>query len=161
MRNKGHLQTILILSLILFLNCILPNYVVAQKKAVKKLTTRQIAQQTLPSTVLLVVRNSITKKAKSGSGFFVAQDVVATNFHVIKDTTEGYAKIYGQEKIYEILGVVGIDEKNDLALLKIKGIEGKPLKLNTDDLTAIGDEVFAVGNPEGLEGTFSQGIEKL
>ncbi len=43
-------------------------------------------------------------------------------------------------------------------MLKIKGIKGKALKLNTDDSTAIGDEVFAVGNPKGLEGTFSQGI---
>ncbi len=123
-----------------------------------KLTPRQIAQQSLPSTVLLVMGNGNTKKIKSGSGFFVAEDIVATNFHVIKDTTEGYAKIYGQEKIYKVLGTVGIDEKNDLALLKISGIKGKPLKLNTDDSIAIGDDVYAVGNPEGLEGTFSQGI---
>ncbi|HXG84555.1 MAG TPA: S1C family serine protease [Pyrinomonadaceae bacterium] len=158
MRNKKHLRTILILNLIFFISCISPVYISAQKAVDKNLTPRQIAQQTLPSTVLLVMNNSDTKEAKSGSGFFIAEDIVVTNFHVIKETTEGYAKIYGQDKIYEISGVVGTDEKNDLALLKIKGIKGKALKLNTDDSTAIGDEVFAVGNPKGLEGTFSQGI---
>lgn len=130
----------------------------AQKIEPKKLTAREIAQLTLPSTVLLMMNNSDSEDGKSGSGFFVAEDVVVTNFHVIKETTEGFAKIYGQEKIYQILGVVGVDEANDLALLKIDGVKGKQLKLNTDDATAVGDEVFAVGNPKGLEGTFSQGI---
>lgn len=157
-RNKKYLQTILMLNLILFASIFLPNSVGAQKIVNKKLTPREIAQQTLPSTVLLVMGNSETEQVKSGSGFFISEDTVVTNFHVIKETTGGYAKVYGQDKVYEILGVVGTDEKNDLALLKIKGIKGKPLKINTDDSTAIGDEVFAVGNPKGLEGTFSQGI---
>ncbi|MGI8545436.1 MAG: S1C family serine protease, partial [Aridibacter sp.] len=158
MRNRKLLQRTVLFNLIIFVSCFSPVYISAQKTADKKLTPREIAQQTLPSTVLLVMNNSETEEIKSGSGFFVAEDVVVTNFHVIKNTTEGYAKIYGQEKIYEILGIIGLDEENDLALLKIKGIKGKPLKLNTDDSIAIGDEVFAVGNPKGLEGTFSQGI---
>lgn len=158
MRNRKLLQRTLLFNLIIFVSCFSSVEIFAQKTVDKKLTPREIAQQTLPSTVLLVMNNSETEQAKSGSGFFVTEDIVVTNFHVIKDTTEGYAKIYGQDKIYEILGVIGIDEKNDLALLKVKGIKGKPLKLNTDDSTAIGDEVFAVGNPKGLEGTFSQGI---
>ena len=158
MRNEKHLQMMLVSSLVFLVSWFLPAHVSAQKTVNQKLTPREIAQKTLPSTVLLVMENSETEEAKSGSGFFVAEDIVVTNFHVIKKTTEGYAKVYGQDKIYEVLGVVGTDEKNDLALLKIKGIKGKPLKLNTDDSTAIGDEVFAVGNPKGLEGTFSQGI---
>lgn len=156
--KRRFLRATLLLNLIFFVSCFSPIYISAQKAVDKKLTPRENAQQTLPSTVLLVMTNSETEEIKSGSGFFVAEDVVVTNFHVIKNTTEGYAKIYGQDKIYEILGIVGLDEENDLALLKIKGIKGKPLKLNTDDTTAIGDEVFAVGNPKGLEGTFSQGI---
>lgn len=158
MQKSKYWQIALLLNLFFLLSCFAPTQISAQTTVGKKLTSREIAQQTLPSTVLIVMGNSGTKKIKSGSGFFVAEDVVATNFHVIKDTTEGYVKIYGQEKIYKILGTVGIDEKNDLALLKISSIKGKPLKLNTDDSIAIGDEVFAVGNPEGLEGTFSQGI---
>lgn len=158
MRSKKSLQKVLFLNLIIFASCFSSIDVFAQQKINKKLTPREIAKQTLPSTVLLVMTNDITKESKSGSGFFITEDVIATNFHVIKETTEGYVKIYGQNKVYDILGTVGVDEKNDLALLKIQGINGRPLKLNNDDLIAIGDEVFAVGNPKGLEGTFSQGI---
>ncbi|MBA4182517.1 MAG: serine protease [Acidobacteria bacterium] len=157
MRNTKYRQMISKLLLISFC-CLLPVTAFAQTVNDKKLTAREIAKQTLPSVVLLVMGNSKTETAKSGSGFFVTEDIVATNFHVIKDTDEGVVKIIGQDKLYDVLGVVGVDEKNDLALLKIKGIKGKPLTLNKDDSTAIGDEVFAVGNPKGLEGTFSQGI---
>ena len=157
MRNTKYRQMISKLLLISFC-CLLPVTAFAQTVNDKKLTAREIAKQTLPSVVLLVMGNSKAETAKSGSGFFVTEDIVATNFHVIKDTDEGVAKIIGQDKLYDVLGVVGVDEKNDLALLKIKGIKGKPLILNKEDSTAIGDEVFAVGNPKGLEGTFSQGI---
>jgi len=157
MRNTKYRQMISKLLLISFC-CLLGVTTSAQTVNEKKLTAREIAKQTLPSVVLLIMGNSKTETAKSGSGFFVTEDIVATNFHVIKDTDEGVAKIIGQDKLYDVLGIVGVDEKNDLALLKIKGIKGKPLILNKDDSTAIGDEVFAVGNPKGLEGTFSQGI---
>jgi formylglycine-generating enzyme required for sulfatase activity len=158
MKKMNCWQTILALNLLMIIGFFSLEQITAQTVKNKKLSSRQLAQQTLPSTALLVMNNSITKKTKSGSGFFVAEDVIATNFHVIKETTEGYIKIYGQEKIYEISGILAVDEKNDLALLKIKGVRVKPLKLNTNNSTAIGDDVFAVGNPEGLEGTFSQGI---
>ena len=156
MRKTKYSQTILVLNLF-FLICLLPVSAFSQITKGKKLTPREIAQQTLPSTVWLVMGNN-TKGIKSGSEFFVTSDIVATNFHVIKETSEGYAKIYGRNEVYEVLSVIGVDEKNDLALLKIKGSKGRPLRLNTDNSTAIGDVVFAVGNPEGLEGTFSQGI---
>lgn len=119
-------------------------------------TPRQIAQQAMPSTVWIVLKGH--EGIVSGSGFFILPDVVATNYHVIEGMSEGLIKMYGKEETYQILGVVGFDKENDLALLKIKGVTGKPLPLNRDDSTAIGDEVYAVGNPEGLEGTFSQGI---
>jgi len=102
--------------------------------------------------------NAGSAEIKTGSGFFVAEDIVATNFHVIEGTSRGFAKIYGQTAVYEVLGFVAIDRKNDLVLLRIKGVRAKPLPLNNDNSAAVGDDVYAIGNPEGLEGTFSQGI---
>jgi hypothetical protein len=122
------------------------------------LTPREIAQRSLPSVVMLALETERVNAIKYGSGFFVAPDVVATNFHVIENTTKGYVKIVGKEPIYEILGLVGIDRSNDLALVKVKGIRGTQLPIGNSNSLAIGDEVFAVGNPKGLEGTFSQGI---
>ncbi|MBI3653671.1 MAG: serine protease [Acidobacteria bacterium] len=122
------------------------------------LSAREIARRSLPSVVMLAFETERADAIKYGSGFFVTSDIIATNFHVVENTLEGYVKIVGQEPIYPILGLVGIDRDHDLALVKVKGIRGTPLPLGNSASVAIGDELFAVGNPKGLEGTFSQGI---
>ncbi|HKV42658.1 MAG TPA: serine protease [Blastocatellia bacterium] len=53
---------------------------------------------------------------------------------------------------------MGLDPARDLALVKLKGAKGQPLPFASAGSLAVGDEVYAVGNPKGLEGTFSQGI---
>lgn len=148
-------QKLLNLSFILVILC---GFLAPSIAQTNKLSAREIAQETLPSVVLIIMHDLKTDTAKTGSGFFVTQDIVVTNFHVIEGTSEGVIKIVGQDGTYDILGTVGVDKENDLVLLKLKDVKGKPLPLNRDDSIAIGDEVFAVGNPKGLEGTFSQGI---
>lgn len=51
-----------------------------------------------------------------------------------------------------------MDEKNDIALLRVVGAEAPSLPLGDSQKVAVGDEVYVAGNPEGLEGTFSEGI---
>lgn len=140
------------------ISSVFPCNVSAQISNNNSLTPREIAKQSLPSVVLLIMENSRNETGKTGSGFFVAQDIVATNLHVITNCDQGVVKIVGQETLYDVLGVVAADEKNDLALLKVARIKGRAMVLSSDDSTSIGDAVFAVGNPQGLEGTFSQGI---
>ncbi|MHC2994931.1 MAG: serine protease [Candidatus Atribacteria bacterium] len=122
------------------------------------LTARQIAQNAFPSIVLLVMEDANGQPVSLGSGFFVLDDVVATNIHVIKSAARGYVKIVGQKTKYEIAGLVFADYRRDLALLKITGVKASPLILGDINQVAVGDEVYAIGNPQGLEGTFSQGI---
>lgn len=117
-----------------------------------------IAKSSFPSVLMLVMEDSIGQPLSLGSGFFVREGIVATNFHVIEGAAGGYAKIIGQELKYDIIGVVGIDNKRDLVLLAIKGAKAPSLSLGDSQQVEIGDEVYAIGNPQGLEGTFSQGI---
>ena len=131
---------------------------VPQSPAAQARSTREIAQRSLPSVVLLVIDGGHNDRISYGSGFFVAPDVVATNFHVIEHAISGYARIVGQSAQYEIIGLVAADASRDLVLLKLKGVRGTPLSLGDSSTLAVGDEIFAVGNPQGLEGTFSQGI---
>jgi hypothetical protein len=93
-----------------------------------------------------------------GSGFFVRPDVVATNYHVVKDGIQGYVKLVGQEIKLEIAGLAGLDRSNDLALLKLRRSAGAPLKVVNNVGIGVGDQIFVVGNPKGLEGTFSAGL---
>lgn len=121
-------------------------------------SARKIAESTFPSVVLLIMEDANRQPVSLGSGFFVSNNVVATAFHLIENTAGGYAKIVGQNIKYEIAGIVGIDQKRDLALLSLKNANQPFLSLGNSRQVAVGDEVFAVGNPQGLEGTFSQGI---
>ena len=119
---------------------------------------RVIAKTIFPSVVMLEMRDQQNRPISLGSGFFVRSDVVVTNYHVIEGATDGFAKIVGKTTIYHIEGVLGIDKAKDLALLKLTGVNGKPLSLADVSKIEVGQEVFALGNPKGLEGTISPGI---
>ena len=119
---------------------------------------RQVAKDTFPSVVLLVMEDERGQAVSLGSGFFVKEGVVASNFHVVEKAARGYAKLVGQKTKFNISGVVGLDAAHDLVLLAVDDAKAPNLKLGDSGKVAVGDEIFAVGNPQGLEGTFSQGI---
>src|SRR5262249_34075513 len=76
----------------------------------------------------------------------------------IEGTTRGYAKLVNDNKKYEIEGITAIDPSHDLVLLKITAPQTSLLSLSNSDEVQVGDAVYAVGSPRGLEATFSQGI---
>jgi S1-C subfamily serine protease len=78
--------------------------------------------------------------------------------HVVEGASRGYAKAVGQKPKHNIEGIVGVDTDRDLVLLKVSGAHGVPLWLGNSDGIEVGETVYAMGNPQGLEGTFSQGI---
>ena len=121
-------------------------------------TPEEIAEKALGSTVLLVLEDANGQPMSLGSGFFVREGEIASNLHVVEGASWGYAKVVGQKTKYDIEGVSGIDLERDLVLLKISAPETLPLSLGNSDSVQVGEPVYAVGNPQGLEGTFSQGI---
>lgn len=127
------------------------------ESAAGTLTARQIAQRSFPSVVLLVTEDAHGTRSTLGSGFFVQQNVLATNYHVIKNASRIYAKIVGASTFYDVT-VIDTDKGRDLALVAVEGPKGQPLRLGDVRRIAVGDAVYVVGNPEGLEGTFSAGI---
>ena len=112
------------------------------------------------STVLLVMNDRNNNPISFGSGFFVQPNIIATNYHVIEGAARGTVKLVGMSTKYTIDSILAIDTDNDLALLKVSASSGiKPLTLiNDSDTVRIGERVFVVGNPEGLEGTLSDGM---
>ena len=120
-------------------------------------TPEEIAQKALRSTVLLKMQRA-NGHLSLGSGFFIEGGLIATNYHVIKDAKRGTAKLVGQEKQFAIDGYTAIDKDRDLAILKVTGLHAPALPLGNSANVQIGETVYAVGNPRGLEGTFSPGI---
>lgn len=83
---------------------------------------------------------------------------IATNLHVVEGSASGYAKLIGKKTKYEIVGISAVDQKRDLAILSVVGLGARVLSLGDSDTVLVGETVYAVGNPHGLEGTFSQGV---
>ena len=93
-----------------------------------------------------------------GSGVIVSKEGhVLTNFHVIKDAAQ--IKITTNDQKVHDAEVIGIDDKVDIAVLRIAGSDEYPALgfANSEDVK-VGQVVFAVGNPFGLSGTVTQGI---
>ena len=121
-------------------------------------TVPEIAEKALAATVHLEMKDSNGVTFGFGSGFFVRENLIATNYHVIKGAMYGTAKLVGKSTTYTIEGVTATDETNDLAILKVTASGIKPLLLGDSDIVRIGEAVYVAGNPKGLEGTFSSGI---
>ena len=94
-----------------------------------------------------------TTAAASGSGFILTNDgYIVTNYHVVQDANEIKVTTY-DNKSYDA-ELVGFDESNDLAVLKIDADDLTPVVLGDSDQLNVGDSVVAIGNPLG-ELTFS------
>ncbi|HPJ38418.1 MAG TPA: trypsin-like peptidase domain-containing protein [Spirochaetota bacterium] len=97
------------------------------------------------------------RQAGQGTGFILSDDgYVCTNHHVVKNVDKVIVKLDGRSYTAD---VVGSDERTDIALLKIQG-EGsfKPVFLGDSDEVKAGDIVIAIGNPFGLDKTFTMGV---
>jgi hypothetical protein len=121
-------------------------------------TAQEIAKRAFGSAVLLVMEDSNGQPLSLGSGFFVRDGEIASNLHVIEGAARGYAKLVGQKTKHDIQGITAFDPERDLVVLKISASGAPVLALGSSDAVLVGESVYAVGNPQGLEGTFSQGI---
>mgnify|MGYP002343981096 CR=1 FL=1 len=121
------------------------------------LASTQVVNAVFPSTLLIVVEDKNGQVQSLGSGFLVAPNIIATNYHVIENSYSGYVKLVNKDELYEIDGVVGYNAQYDLALVKISDNIGNPLAFKSSSVD-IGQKIFAIGNPLGLEGTISDGI---
>ena len=149
-QNKSLWQQLLIIPVIVLIFCTIST-ALAQ-------TAPQIAEKTLAATVYLEMQDSKGLLLGFGSGFFVRDNLIATNYHVIEGAARGTAKLVGKFTTYTIEGVTATDKTNDLALLKVTAPGIKPLPLGNSTDVKIGETVYVAGNPKGLEGTFSNGI---
>ena len=97
--------------------------------------------------------------AASGSGFIISPNgYILTNHHVIEASDSVTVTLYSGES--HVANVVGYDESNDIAVLKIDATDLPPVVLGDSDNLNIGDDVLAIGNPLG-ELTFSLTAGKI
>src|SRR6266566_4893227 len=103
-----------------------------------------------------------------GSGFIINEDgFLMTNFHVIEGETQISVEVYHQRngdlnrKSYKQVRIIAINKFEDLALLKIEDKDAPRFKyvlMGNADALSVGERVFAIGSPLGLERTVTEGI---
>ena len=93
-----------------------------------------------------------SSSAVSGSGFIVSPDgYILTNYHVIEYAYKGnYAiTVMLHDGTRYDASIVGVEDCNDIAVLKIDASGLDPVTFGDSDKLSVGDDVYAVGNPLG------------
>ena len=122
--------------------------------SVDGLTPAQVYAQSVESIVAVTAKitgnmfGQVTQSTSSGSGFLISEDgYVVTNYHVIEGASSVSVTHYsGQEYAAQ---VIGYDDANDVALLKIEAQGLKALEIGSSSDLIVGDQVVAIGNPLG------------
>lgn len=135
--------------------------------------TRLIAKA-IPSVVSIITTDAPSREAllrqffgfsnnispgsnKMGSGMIVsAQGHIITNWHVVKEAIQVLVQLSDGRTLPAKL--TGFDPHADIAILKIHASGLIPITLGDSDLVKVGQQVFAIGNPFGLQETVTQGI---
>jgi Do/DeqQ family serine protease len=144
-----------------FLNTQTPDFVEIAKKSINTVVHVKSASSNSSDFSIedfLFGRAQKRPQVGSGSGVIVSSDgYIITNHHVI-ETAEEIQITTNDNQSYEAK-IIGSDEQNDIALLKIESSEDLPYAVFGDsDSTQIGEWVLAVGNPFNLTSTVTAGI---
>ena len=125
----------------------------------KQMSPSEVYAQNVASTVGIttsVTTNYFgftTTSAAAGSGFVLSDDgYILTNYHVVEDSTSIKVRMYDGSSYDAQL--IGYDESNDIAVLKVDAENLSPVVLGDSGNLNVGDNVLAIGNPLG-ELTFS------
>jgi len=124
----------------------------------EKQLKQQAIENDLKAVATLEVFDSRNKPVGQGSGFFITTSgILVTNFHVVKEAGNVRAHL-PSGAFYTLKSFGPIDEKADIAVLQFDARETPSIKgFGDSDSIKIGDEVYALGTPNGLEATYSAG----
>jgi putative serine protease PepD len=105
------------------------------------------------------IKATSTEGADEGTGIVLNQKgLILTNDHVVENGTS--LSIKTASGTTRAATLVGQEANNDLALIRVnpEGLNLKPLKMASSKELQVGDQVYAIGNPYGLEETLTRGI---
>ncbi len=142
------MPSIIRLIVTIFLLSILPSQVHA-------LTPAQVFDKVKDAVVIVKTLDAQGKLIKQGSGVLIPSGKIATNCHVVEG---GAFYQVGQGEHLFPATLFAEDGDKDICLLDAKGFTGNPAQLGKAASLKVGDPVYAVGAPRGLELSLSDGI---
>lgn len=122
------------------------------------LSAEQISAACAPAVFYIDIYALNGTLAGSGSGFFISSDGFAiTNYHVAANSSQLVITTMDGKTYDDVTVLDGIEDR-DLALLKVSGSDFPYLKLADSSKVVQGQKVYALGSPQGLDNTMSEGI---
>ena len=121
-----------------------------------------------PSTAAALTIVAFDRKGSAisqGSGFILTSEGLAgSNYHVLEGATRALASC-SDGRIFDVRAIDGADLRKDLVIFQLyaRGTKVKPhdlihVTLGSSTNLVVGEKVIAIGSPQGLENTVSDGI---
>jgi S1-C subfamily serine protease len=115
-----------------------------------------LIRRILPSTVTIEGYSKDLSENSQGSGWIYAPGLVVTNHHVI-DGMENPVTISPVGRAGLKGDVIGSDPENDVAVIRVEGLDGQPLQLEPEP-PRLGELCVAIGSPHSYRESASLGI---
>ena len=118
---------------------------------------REIATSILRSTYVVVVLDCDSNMIALGSAFALTEDLLMTNAHVLEGHYAIRVHPVGDRSRRFVVTEFASDRRRDLALLNVPGLNAHPVEVAFES-PRVGDQIYVAGNPDGLEGSFTDGL---
>jgi formylglycine-generating enzyme required for sulfatase activity len=129
------------------------------KVETKKLTYGEDVYANNRNAVVTIIAFDASGDQKGlGSGFFTSSSgELVTNYHVVEDASALLVKLL-TGALFPVSGWLASDQEKDFAVLKVQGKELPTVRLGSLNSVRVGQKVFALGSPFGMEQTFTDGM---
>jgi tetratricopeptide (TPR) repeat protein len=136
-------------------------YIVPQASSLSSYSSSKQPQdifKNVSPAIVYITTKTLAEEEFLGSGFILDSDgVIVTNYHVIRDAKEINVKMR-DGAIYPVNYIIYYDANRDLCLFKIDARNLPVIPLGDSNALQIGEKIYVIGNPLGLEYTFSDGM---
>jgi tetratricopeptide (TPR) repeat protein len=130
------------------------------KDYIKKWALKKALETNGKAVAKLFVYDAKGDVIATASGIFISSDGhLVTNSHVL--TTQKFDRIFAQlptKAFYLLKNTIGVSKRYDLAILQFDGSELPFVRIENATTAQAGEHILAIGSPEGLEQTVSEGI---
>jgi tetratricopeptide (TPR) repeat protein len=121
------------------------------------LTPEQIYEKVNDCIVVILSYDFDGKFSKQGSGVVISdKGWVVTNYHVFAECEK--MEIKHNENLIKYTDIIGVDVEKDILILKINDNTFHSINIGKSDNLKVGQRVYTIGSPLGLENSMSEGI---
>lgn len=128
-----------------------------QQASSQDLTPQKIFENNSKSVVLIKCLDQSNRKKSQGSGIILSdRKIIITNFHIFAGSDN--MEITHNDTVIKYSEIAGINIEKDIMIIKLADDNLPQINIGNSSELKIGDRIYAIGSPYGMENTISEGI---